>query len=529
MSAAFSLIAVSLALLTGVPAPDDAQLSCTALPGRIYELEQQAEEASADAPLRMLALIAEGRTCIQAGRLNDARHQLTIWLLNNEVFALDLLGRHVEARDVVEQFFSVYADQAEPAFMAKMHAWRLHFHVLHGALYRGLASYAEAVTFAMHLPPVRQAHLLLDGAYLYLQLGQHSLARQKTQQALALLERMSPADAPPHEYRFASARAWQLEAELLLPHDPQQARVLLWKVVHHLPPGQRAAPLVWIGWTYTLEGDDLATTRLLQQALFTAEAHEDHRSAIHAHYRRGTYYLERRVLGRAEQDLMAAQHLAQTHGLYEYDAAVLSALGQLREQQGRPAEALAYYRATASFEAKQGDLDWKTLHLRHAAQASILRLSKGPGQEDDHPLYLFILLFLAGAALGSTLMVRRMLRAPFSFHAQTTPLLAWKRALARLPGRLRSASKTPTSYPVPPQAQHDALQQHLRHACEGYVEHYLARRDEEGETEDLPADLLHEEQQWQALVFEKALEASFGKGIWTWLVMKRMSGPRRPE
>ncbi len=74
--------------------------------------------------------------------------ELELWLLNNEVFALDGLQKHEEAMTLVDRFFALYVNEASDRYKAWFYHWRVHFSALDGDPVDMVVAYAEAKKYA---------------------------------------------------------------------------------------------------------------------------------------------------------------------------------------------------------------------------------------------------------------------------------------------------------------------------------------------------------------------------------------------
>ena len=232
-----SLAAFVTLVLASLPASGDAAVTragepgeCSGLPQHIYEREQE-EVAKADPEAEaMLELIGRAEACVDEGLLEDEGGRLTVWLLNNRVYWLVEADQYEEAGRHVERFFAAYAAEADSAFVAKMHAWRIELAALQGRVHEGVSAYAEALPYRTSLRGVEQVRLDLDGAYLFLRLGQHAFAGAKAEEAeraiSALLRGVAPTEVP-DEVKAELARARHLQAEAMLAQDPRASAGLV--------------------------------------------------------------------------------------------------------------------------------------------------------------------------------------------------------------------------------------------------------------------------------------------------------------
>ena len=517
-----SVTAVAFAVLALAPAPYGAGEECQGLPGRIYEIERgRPGKAEAGA---MLELIGQAEACIEAGRLDDDGNRLTVWLLNNKVLGLDKAGRYEEAAHHVERFFAAFAGSADSAFVARMHAWRIHVAARRGRVHEGMAAYAEAIPYQRSLPAVSRARLDLDGAYLYLRLHQRAFAQAKAEgaeRALLALQQAEPGEVGTGSaIAFELARAWHLQAEAVLVRDPARARALLWKAATVVAASERAQALAMIGETYAAEGDGEGAHRYYAEALALARSHGDHRGEVLALYLTGAAYAEGGRLDQAEASLRAARAAGQAHAVGAYEADALLALGDVYERQGHARAALAAYRSAAHAAkdgAAFGDAS-EQLALERAQEAALRLASVGGGRGATSGIAVALLvILLAGAAAGVR---ERIARRPAGRVADGAapprtphgPSPELEVHAAAVPGGARQAATPETdSLPEPPEDALADLSEAFAEACDRYV---AVCRQRGQSPRGIPG--------WEGEVFEKALELRFGKEIWPWLLAQQV-------
>ena len=170
---------------------------CNPAKQRIYRITETPARQVPDSLQTLLNLAIFVRDCEDA-----VSTELELWLLNNEVFALNGLGRYPEATEVINHFFEVYLDEAPDYYRARFYLWRLHLNALAGAVVEMIGDYAEVQKYAPALDPAHQAHLHTNGAYAYMEINEHETALRLTQQAQDLIgtpetydERMAVAQA----------------------------------------------------------------------------------------------------------------------------------------------------------------------------------------------------------------------------------------------------------------------------------------------------------------------------------------------
>ena len=174
-------IVLLLALGVSLTRPAKAQ-DCNPAKQRIHRISQTEARHRPDSLQTILDLASLVRDCE-----GEPPVELELWLLNNEVFALDRLERYEEASVLVTHFFDAYFDEASDLYRARFYLWRLHLNALSGAVVEMISDYAEAQQYAHALDTTRRAGLYLDGAYAYLEIDQHETTLALTQKALDLI------------------------------------------------------------------------------------------------------------------------------------------------------------------------------------------------------------------------------------------------------------------------------------------------------------------------------------------------------
>ena len=177
--------------------------SCDEANNRIYQITESEAQQTPDSLRTLLDLAIFVRGCE-----GNVSLELELWLLNNEVFALDKLERHEEASARVGRFFDRYVADASDYYRARFYLWRLHLRALDGDIIALAKDYAEAQQYAHALDDLHRAYLHLNGAYAYFVMDQHASARALAEQARALI----PAPET-YEERKAAAHATLFSAE----------------------------------------------------------------------------------------------------------------------------------------------------------------------------------------------------------------------------------------------------------------------------------------------------------------------------
>jgi len=188
------------------PGNVNAQHTCDEAKQRIYRITTTEDRQVPDSLQTLLDLAAFVRDC-QNGELLE----LELWLLNNEVFALDELGRYEEASAKVDHFFAIYFEGAFDLYRARFYLWRLHFYTIFGDGIGMVAVYLKAKQYAGALDATRKANLHLDGAYAYREIKNYETALDLVDEAKALVRRPET-----YEDSLALARALRAGAETQL-------------------------------------------------------------------------------------------------------------------------------------------------------------------------------------------------------------------------------------------------------------------------------------------------------------------------
>ena len=193
------------------PVYADAQSSCHPIRQRMYQITSTQAAQVPDSLHMVLNLAVLFRECEP-----EVPVDIEVWLLNNEVFALEGLERYEEAQGLIDRFFEAFFDEAPGYYRARFYNWRLYFNILFGNGIGMVADYIEAKQYADSLDATRRAHLHLNGAYAYREIKEYEDALELVDQARALL-------SEPQTYEDSVALAQEsarVEAVFCaLPHD----------------------------------------------------------------------------------------------------------------------------------------------------------------------------------------------------------------------------------------------------------------------------------------------------------------------
>lgn len=352
---------------------DDTQ-ACQQLPDSIYALTED-ERVRSDTTLAraLLGKIRRAHECIRERHLADADGQLAAWLLVNEVFALRQLDRIDDAQDVVHTFFDVYAGDAAPTMVAKMHMWQSHLHILRGDILSGIVSHQEAEDFAEYLPPVRRGHLMVNSAYFLWRAGDEKRGMEVARKAERIFrDEMGPNVRETIQGRLGLGKALHQQAMFLLPERPAEARTLLREVLDFYPEPHVDAVLVSLAESYVAEGRYDKAWEYFDRGQRLADTNENTRQRIRVRLKRGEALIAESRLDAAIDVLREARQIAGTSDFTQYDALVEYALGVAYEQMEEQGAALDHYRYAAAKNVDRGDE--YALRAKHQAQAAVVRL-----------------------------------------------------------------------------------------------------------------------------------------------------------
>ncbi len=104
----------------GAQTPDVKE--CDGYVQSVFDQAEREDVNQADILQFIVTTARLGRECF-----GERRPDRVVWLLNNEVFALDLLGRYDEASALVSLFFDEYFEGASDLFKGRMYLWRIQY------------------------------------------------------------------------------------------------------------------------------------------------------------------------------------------------------------------------------------------------------------------------------------------------------------------------------------------------------------------------------------------------------------------
>ena len=140
-----------------------AQNACEGLTENVRLLYRDLNTGSDDELVTLAITASRGRKCY-----GEQSHARRIWLIQKEVYALDLLHRYDEARAVIDLFFndSTLVGEAVSKDKGRMYMWRLLLFLYEGDYEGAAGAYRDALHYADALLPAQQAGLLLPRSHL---------------------------------------------------------------------------------------------------------------------------------------------------------------------------------------------------------------------------------------------------------------------------------------------------------------------------------------------------------------------------
>ncbi len=397
-----TLSIVLLVLYAIFPGRAGAQAHCDQAKQRIYRISETTARHVPDSLQTVLDLARFVRECE-----DEVSSQLELWLLNNEVFALDMLGRSAEASAKVDRFFGDYFDQASDLYRARFYLWRLHFNALAGDAVSMVVDYNEAKQYAGALDPTRRANLLLDGAYAYREINEFEISQKLVEEARALI------GAPKtYEDSLALARATHAGAEAQMRQgtrlgdvmDSLRAASTLYEALGDT--AQAAAIAALLGETYAAEGDTSLALAEMATGAFLARQSGSVRSMVYALYRQGQLLRESGDLGAAEESLLQAQAASET--FREFRLRILYELARLYEQREDYDRAASFYQTV--IDAPKPSSFVEELEAERKAREGSIRILLLERERNRRRLGLAfggLLLLLGFVGAGYFLYVRR--------------------------------------------------------------------------------------------------------------------------
>ena len=308
----------------------------------------------------------------------------TIWLLNNEVFALDALGRLAEAEPLVNLFFERFFDTANDEYKARFYAWGFHFKTKRGRYVSAVSDYNEAEKYITALPTDRQAQLLTDGAQAYLVLGDFQAASRIATKAVDRARADSTADM-----KLAYARALQMRGEIGLAlfretrrtghldevsSDLRQAI----RLREGIGSNERLSTVsTLLGEAFIARGDSTSGQRYLGQGLEVARNESDVRSRIFALWRQGALALADGALESAGELLSESLDLSRSSGILEFELFIMLELGRVSEELEQWGDARTAFQFVIDNTSEESE-SYEEVKARKEAQEKLIRLLLQP-------------------------------------------------------------------------------------------------------------------------------------------------------
>ena len=332
-----------LALCVFFPTYTSAQSQslCHPMRQRMYRITTTEDVQVADSLQMVLDLATAFRNCEQ-----EVPVDIEVWLLNNEVFALDGLERFEEADSLVSRFFDTYFDENEISdlYRAKFYMWRFKLHGIAGAMVDMVIDYAKALQYAEALGKTLRASLRVDGAAAYFEGMEFGSSVTLARRAQDLIGTPSTRDE-----RNVVARALLFEGEalLMLERELPQAREQLGRAIALYSgldnTSKVAIATAILGHVYAAEGDTSRALSVLATATELADQSGIVRSQIYTGWRYGRVLRQAGDFEAAEPVLERAFEAAQVHPEFYFEATY--ELACLRERQGAYDQAKHLYQA----------------------------------------------------------------------------------------------------------------------------------------------------------------------------------------
>jgi len=330
---------VLLLLCSFMPGSAQAQRTCDEAQQRIFLITETGGAHVPDSLQTLLDLAAFFREC-----KDEVTLELELWILNNEVFALDKLRRYEEASGKVDRFFDAYFEAANDLYRGRFYLWRLRFDAFSGDVLGIIVAYNEAKRYADVLDTRRRAHLHLDGAYAYREINEFETALKLVDKAKALI-------GEPATYKdsLVSARAMHDGAETLMRLGTRLQDVkktLMGAIALYGALGDTAIAAVvttLLGETYAADGDTSIAFLRMSEGVQLARRSGSERSVVYTLYRQGQLMRISGDFEAAKQSL--SQGLDGSEPVREFYVRILYELARLYEQQHDYKKAAGFYQA----------------------------------------------------------------------------------------------------------------------------------------------------------------------------------------
>ncbi len=315
------------------------QPNCDQATQRIYHITETEAQQVPDSLQALLDLAAFVRHCER-----DISLDLELWLLNNEVFALDRLKRHLEAAAFTDRFFADFYDEASDYYRARFYNWRLHLNALSGNTIAMVRDYAQAQKYADALNPLQRTHFYVNGAYAYMRIREYEASLRLMNEARTLIE-----TAENYEDSLALAQITHVRAEAQLHLSTEldqvkedfRAAANLYEAL-----GDRSkvpAIITMLGEAYAASGDTSRALSEMETGVLLARESGSVRNEAYALFRQGQLQRQWGDLEAAEQNLLQA--LDASEKVQEFYLRIAYQLALLYEERDEMKQAASYYQA----------------------------------------------------------------------------------------------------------------------------------------------------------------------------------------
>ena len=339
LSMAAILSALLLILSSHYPGKAYSQPPCEQAKQRIYLITDTKAQQMVDSLRTLLDLAVFVRDC-----KSDISLDLELWLLNNEVFALDGLERYEEAMVRVDSFFDVFFDEASDYHRARFYNWRLHLNALSGNTIAMVRDYAQAQKYAGALDSLHRTHFYINGAYAYMRIREYEASLRLMNEARMLIE-----TATSYEDSLTLAQITHVRAEAQLHlgtrldqvKEDFRAAASLYEALGDM--SKVPAIITMLGETYAAAGDTSRALSEVERGVLLARQSGSVRNEIYALFRQGQLQRRRGDLEAAEQSLVQA--LDGAENVQEFYLEIAYELAMLYEAQHKMRRATSYYQA----------------------------------------------------------------------------------------------------------------------------------------------------------------------------------------
>jgi len=382
-----SLFLVIVQLCPAVPASAQEGLAhCQGFVQTVIDLRSSDRATDRDILASRLLAAQEAQSCLEEAE----EVQWVIWLMHQEIVALNGLQRYAEAQAVVDAFFRTYTTRADSSDVARFYMWDLRFKHFDGRFTEALESYRQGLPYAPKLPEEWYKQYLLNAGSVYMAEGQFkeslNVYREVSQ---TFIGTPSLSEGPLFEV-YGRALLGEAEASLDLVLYTDEPGIDLDQVIRQLSRAasifnlaesheRHAAANSALALAHTLSGGHRDAGVFLDLASLTAERKDLRREHIALGYRRALIRLLKKQYDAALTDIEEALSLSQRYNIGEFETRLHYLKGQTYEEAGQPKEALAAYEETfnTSKDSSQGR-DRRLFELAAASAFRIGEISKEP-------------------------------------------------------------------------------------------------------------------------------------------------------